>query len=92
MMDGIDTKGRDLDETLSRLITAYHILHAHHVLDEHGHIAVRNPHDSNTFFTARVSTNNGNVLISRATSFDFGDESRGTDDIEGVTPKRRLGL
>jgi ribulose-5-phosphate 4-epimerase/fuculose-1-phosphate aldolase len=43
-----------LDETLSRLVTAFHILHQHGVLDEHGHISIRNPYNPSTFFTSNV--------------------------------------
>jgi hypothetical protein len=73
-MDGIDTKERDLDETLSRLITAYHILHAHHVLDEHGHIAVRNPQDSGTFFTSNLPA----ILISSKNDINHWNVNDGT--------------
>jgi ribulose-5-phosphate 4-epimerase/fuculose-1-phosphate aldolase len=44
----------DLDETLSRLITACHVLHHHKILDEQGHISVRHPHDPSTFFSSNV--------------------------------------
>jgi hypothetical protein len=43
-----------LDETLSRLVTAFHVLHQHGVLDEHGYISVCNPHDPSTFFTSNI--------------------------------------
>lgn len=43
-----------MEETLSRLITASHILHQHQILDEKGHISVRNPHDPSTFFISHV--------------------------------------
>jgi len=43
-----------MDETLSRLITAFHILHQQQLLDEHGNVSVRNPHDPSTFFTSNV--------------------------------------
>lgn len=43
-----------LDRLLSDLITAFHILHKHQVLDEHGEISVRNPQDSSTFFTSNL--------------------------------------
>ena len=35
---------------LKDLITANHILHNHHVLDAYGHISLRNPTNSHTFF------------------------------------------
>src|SRR6202000_3313930 len=38
--------------TLSTLITANHILHFNGVLDAYGHISVRNPDNSSTFFLA----------------------------------------
>ncbi|EXJ55352.1 hypothetical protein A1O7_08279 [Cladophialophora yegresii CBS 114405] len=41
-----------LDQFLSQLITAFHILHQHEVIDEHGQISVRNPRDPSTFFTS----------------------------------------
>lgn len=43
-----------MEETLSRLITAIHILHQHQILDERGHISVRNPQDPSTFFISNV--------------------------------------
>jgi ribulose-5-phosphate 4-epimerase/fuculose-1-phosphate aldolase len=43
-----------MEATLSRLITAIHILHQQNILDEHGHVSVRNPHDPSTFFTSNV--------------------------------------
>jgi ribulose-5-phosphate 4-epimerase/fuculose-1-phosphate aldolase len=43
-----------MEETLSRLITAFHILHQHQLLDEQGHISVRNPRDPSTFFTSNL--------------------------------------
>ncbi|OAL28176.1 hypothetical protein AYO20_09595 [Fonsecaea nubica] len=49
-----------LDRHLSDLITAFHILHKHQVLDEHGQISVRNPVDPSTFFTSNVPA----ILIS----------------------------
>ena len=52
----------NLDETFSRLITAFHILHRNKILDEQGHISVRNPYDSSTFFTSDVAP----ILISSA--------------------------
>jgi ribulose-5-phosphate 4-epimerase/fuculose-1-phosphate aldolase len=44
----------ELDDILSRLITAFHVLHQHRILDEHGHISVRHPQDPSTFFTSNV--------------------------------------
>jgi ribulose-5-phosphate 4-epimerase/fuculose-1-phosphate aldolase len=44
----------NLDEALSRLISAFHILHQHQILDEYGHISVRHPRDPSTFFTSNV--------------------------------------
>lgn len=55
-----------MEETLSRLITAFHILHQHQLLDEHGHISVRNRRDPSSFVTSNVpailisSRNDGN--------------------------------
>ena len=43
-----------LDETLSRFVTAFHVLHQHRILDEYGQISMRNPHDPSTFFTSNV--------------------------------------
>ncbi|EXJ93615.1 hypothetical protein A1O1_02007 [Capronia coronata CBS 617.96] len=43
-----------LDKTLSRLITAFHVLHQQGILDECGHISVRNPQDPSTFFTSNI--------------------------------------
>ncbi|KAK3697612.1 hypothetical protein LTR37_017350 [Vermiconidia calcicola] len=40
-------------ELFSTLITANHILHYHNVVDAYGHISVRNPQDSNTFFISK---------------------------------------
>jgi len=37
----------------STLITANHILHHHAVLDAYGHISVRNPQNSATFFVSK---------------------------------------
>jgi ribulose-5-phosphate 4-epimerase/fuculose-1-phosphate aldolase len=37
---------------LAHLITAFHILHRQGVLDEFGHVSVRNPLDKSTFFTS----------------------------------------
>jgi len=37
----------------SQLITANHILHHHAVLDAYGHISVRNPQNSATFFISK---------------------------------------
>jgi ribulose-5-phosphate 4-epimerase/fuculose-1-phosphate aldolase len=44
----------DLHQLLSRLVTAFHILHHHQVFDEDGSISVRNPQDPSTFFTSDV--------------------------------------
>jgi len=52
----------NLEETFSRLITAFHILHRNKILDEQGHISVRNPYDSSTFFTSDVPS----ILVSSA--------------------------
>ncbi|KAJ9639834.1 uncharacterized protein PV06_10186 [Exophiala oligosperma] len=49
-----------VDQVLSGLITAFHILHQHQVLDEHGQISVRNPREPSTFFTSIVPA----ILIS----------------------------
>lgn len=43
-----------VEQVLSDLITAFHILHQHQVLDEHGQISVRHPQDPTTFFTSNV--------------------------------------
>jgi len=50
----------NLDGDLSRLISAFHILHQHQLLDEYGHISVRHPHNPSTFFTSNVPA----ILIS----------------------------
>ena len=44
-------------ETFSKLITAFHILHKQGVLDEYGHIALRNPADPWTFFSSAQPAN-----------------------------------
>ena len=49
-----------LDGILSRLVSAFHILHQHGVLDEVGQISIRNPLDPSTFFTSNVPA----ILIS----------------------------
>jgi ribulose-5-phosphate 4-epimerase/fuculose-1-phosphate aldolase len=41
------------NELFSALITANHILHHQKVLDAYGHISVRNPQNSATFFISR---------------------------------------
>ena len=46
-----------LDETLSCLITTFHILHQHQILDEQGHISVRHPRVPTIFFTSNVPPN-----------------------------------
>ena len=43
----------NLTSLLSSLITANHILHYNGVLDAYGHISVRNPNNSSTFFLSR---------------------------------------
>lgn len=43
-----------LERLLSDLITAYHILHSHGVLDKEGQVSVRNPRDSSTFFISNT--------------------------------------
>jgi len=48
------TTMEELDQSLSRLITAFHILHNHKVLDERGQISIRNPQNPSTFFTSNV--------------------------------------
>ena len=63
-----------LDETLSRLITAFHILHQHGILDEHGHISVRNPYDPSTFFTSNVPA----ILISSKSDLNQWNVSDGS--------------
>jgi hypothetical protein len=45
-------------------------------------------HNSDT----RVATNNGDVLISRVGSLDFGDESGSTDNIKGGDTEETLGV
>lgn len=45
-------------------------------------------HNSDT----RVTTNNGDVLINRVGSLDFGDESGSTDNIEGGDTEKALGV
>jgi ribulose-5-phosphate 4-epimerase/fuculose-1-phosphate aldolase len=45
------------------LITSSHILHQHHILDAYGHISVRNPDSSSTFF---LSCNIAPALLSKS--------------------------
>jgi len=45
---------------LSTLITANHILHYHNIVDAYGHISVRNPLNSSTFF---LSANRAPALV-----------------------------
>lgn len=52
---------KDVDRTLSVLITTSHICHNHGVLDAYGHISVRNPANPATFF---LSQNLAPALIS----------------------------
>ena len=42
---------------LAQLITAFHILHRQGILDEYGHVSVRNPLDRSTFFTSGKPAN-----------------------------------
>lgn len=42
---------------LAQLITAFHILHRQGVLDEFGHVSIRNPLDKSTFFTSSKPAN-----------------------------------
>ncbi|KAL6240384.1 hypothetical protein RBB50_012721 [Rhinocladiella similis] len=55
-----------VEQVLSDLITAFHILHQHEVLDEHGQVSVRNPQDPSTFFTSNVPA----ILISSKTDLN----------------------
>ncbi|KAI9687090.1 MAG: hypothetical protein M1822_002500 [Bathelium mastoideum] len=43
---------QQLMETLSTFINGNHILAHHGIVDGFGHVSVRNPHDSSTFFTS----------------------------------------
>lgn len=43
----------NLAHFFSTYITAVHILHFNGVLDAYGHVSVRNPHNSSTFFLSR---------------------------------------
>ncbi|OQV11340.1 hypothetical protein CLAIMM_15192 isoform 3 [Cladophialophora immunda] len=49
---GLD--GGQHERLLSDLITAYHILHSHEVLDEHGQISVRNPREPSKLFISNT--------------------------------------
>ncbi|KAJ9660511.1 hypothetical protein H2198_002447 [Neophaeococcomyces mojaviensis] len=72
----------NLDETFSRLITAFHILHTNEILDEQGHVSVRNPHDSSTFFTSDVPP----ILVSSMndlTQWNVADGSPVTSPYDG---------
>lgn len=42
---------------LAQLITAFHILHRKGILDEYGHVSIRNPLDKSTFFTSSKPAN-----------------------------------
>ena len=54
----------NLTETLGTLITASHILHYNAILDAYGHVSVRNPLNSSTFF---LSHNVAPALIASPT-------------------------
>ena len=43
----------DIDRSLKTLITASHVCHKHAVFDAYGHISIRNPENSSTFFLSR---------------------------------------
>ncbi|KAI1298048.1 class II aldolase and Adducin N-terminal domain-containing protein [Xylaria venustula] len=43
----------NVDELFTTFIHALHILHNHAVLDAYGHLSVRNPNNSSTFFMSR---------------------------------------
>ena len=64
----------DIDATLSRLITGFHILHQQRIFDEHGHVSVRNPADSSTFFTSNVPA----LLVSSKSDLNQWNVSDGT--------------
>ncbi|KIW12501.1 hypothetical protein PV08_09778 [Exophiala spinifera] len=53
-MDPDIDSDNEIDQVLSHLITAFHILHQHQVLDEDGQVSVRNPQDPSTFFTSNL--------------------------------------
>lgn len=57
----------DFDKSLCQLITAFHVLHNHEVLDERGQISLRNPREPSTFFTSNVPP----VLVSSKEDFDL---------------------
>lgn len=57
----------DLDKRLCQLITAFHVLHNHEVLNEHGQISLRNPRQPSTFFISNVPP----ILVSSKEDFDL---------------------
>ncbi|KAL2424470.1 hypothetical protein ABEF95_010782 [Exophiala dermatitidis] len=78
------TTATSLDETLSLLITAFHILHHQGLLDECGHVSVRNPDDPSTFFTSNVPA----ILLSsrrHLSQWNVRDGSPVTDPVGGCT-------
>lgn len=75
----------NLTHLLSTLITANHILHYNSILDAYGHLSVRNPHNSSTFF---LSSTIAPALLSSA------EEIIGyrVDDAEPVEPNAPAGF
>ncbi|KAI9717844.1 MAG: hypothetical protein M1828_007083 [Chrysothrix sp. TS-e1954] len=64
----------DLTSSLSSLITAFHILHKHTLLDAYGHISLRDPTDPTRFFCSSLPAN----LISSPSDLDHWNVADGT--------------
>jgi ribulose-5-phosphate 4-epimerase/fuculose-1-phosphate aldolase len=74
---------------LAQLITAFHILHRKGVLDESGHVSIRNPLDKSTFFTSSKPAN----LISSIRDLDqwnVADGSPMEQPVAGIQPNSKV--
>lgn len=74
---------------LAQLITAFHILHRRGVLDEDGHVSVRNPLDKSTFFTSSKPAN----LISSIRELDQWNVTDGSpveEPVAGIQPVAKV--
>lgn len=73
------------EDALRGLISAFHVLHQHRVLDERGQISVRNPTDPETFFISNMPA----VLISTRDDIEIRNVSDGSmadSNIEDTSP------
>ena len=76
----------DSGKVLAQLITAFHILHRQGVLDEYGHISIRNPLDKSTFFTSSKPAN----LISSSKELDQWNVADGSPVEEPVSGIQKI--